>query len=275
MRFSTIFAFIASIGVISATPTPNNTTIVAFGGENGEVNLGTESGCGSIGPLGPGHYIWWIVVGCTPGAQIFGMDYRTCQATDATGCLPGQAKHIGSMEVDDPNDTFQVAFRKNTNTLPFVCPSIGQIRCEANFNENSDGPNYSLRVMPRVVVGINMIKQAPSVVRVSDFAQSLTTTSEPYLKNVFQMNTGSSQVCCIVMYRAVNPDAMFGVDRTDMPTSGLESSSSYTSHVGPKAGRNRLTGHVGMIDSSISNAFETIYSSCRNITAWYYQYDIR
>lgn len=25
---------------------------------------------------------------------------RNCQATDATGCLPGNAKHIGSMEVD-------------------------------------------------------------------------------------------------------------------------------------------------------------------------------
>ncbi|KAI0653567.1 hypothetical protein C8Q70DRAFT_892290, partial [Cubamyces menziesii] len=139
MHFSTILALIASIGVVTATPTPNNTTIIAFGGENGEVALSTESGCGSIGPLGPGHYIWWIVVGCTPGAQM------TCQATDVTGCLPGQAKHIGSMEVDDPNDTFQVAFKKNTNTLPFVCPSNGQIRCEANFNENSDGPNYSLR----------------------------------------------------------------------------------------------------------------------------------
>ena len=70
MHFSTILALIASIGVVTATPTPNNTTIIAFGGENGEVALSTESGCGSIGPLGPGHYIWWIVVGCTPGAQM-------------------------------------------------------------------------------------------------------------------------------------------------------------------------------------------------------------
>lgn len=25
---------------------------------------------------------------------------RTCQATDSTGCLPGNPDHIGSMEVD-------------------------------------------------------------------------------------------------------------------------------------------------------------------------------
>ncbi|KAI0326284.1 hypothetical protein GY45DRAFT_1259313 [Cubamyces sp. BRFM 1775] len=139
MRFSTILLVIASIGVVAATPTPTNTTVTAFGGENGEVALSTESGCGSIGPLGTGHYKWWIVVGCNPGGAY------TCQATDASGCVPGVSKHIGSMEVDDPNDTFQVAFKKNTNAVTFTCPSGGQVRCEANFNDNDDGPGYSLR----------------------------------------------------------------------------------------------------------------------------------
>ena len=108
----------------------------------------------------------------------------TCQATDASGCVPGDAKHIGSMEVDvgqllapgptglysyevsrfqDPNDTFQVAFKRNTNTLPFVCPSVGQIRCEANFNDNYDGPNYSLRgeFIQRLLT--NIVSQLSSV----------------------------------------------------------------------------------------------------------------
>ncbi|KAI0331610.1 hypothetical protein GY45DRAFT_1321932 [Cubamyces sp. BRFM 1775] len=50
------------------------------------------------------------------------------------------------MEVDDPNDTVNIAKVDNTNTLPFTCPQGGQIRCEANFNDNNDGPGYSLRV---------------------------------------------------------------------------------------------------------------------------------
>ncbi|KAI0668026.1 hypothetical protein C8Q78DRAFT_1099004, partial [Trametes maxima] len=33
----------------------------------------------------------------------------------------------------------------NTNTVTFVCPSGGQVRCQANFNDNDDGPGYSLR----------------------------------------------------------------------------------------------------------------------------------
>ncbi|KAJ8453497.1 hypothetical protein ONZ51_g13564 [Trametes cubensis] len=140
MRFSTIIALAASIGLVAANPTPEtNKAVTAFAGPSGEVSLSTESGCGSVGPLGSGHYIWWIVVGCNPGAQL------NCQATDATGCLPGNAKHIGSMEVDDPNDTYQIASKRNTNTVQFVCPSGGQIRCQANFNDNNDGPNYSLR----------------------------------------------------------------------------------------------------------------------------------
>jgi len=70
----------------------------------------------------------------------------TCEATDASGCEPGVASKIGSMEVDDPNDTTQYAKKSNTNSVTFVCPSGGQVRCQANFNDNDDGPNYSLRV---------------------------------------------------------------------------------------------------------------------------------
>ncbi|KAJ3010911.1 hypothetical protein NUW54_g2335 [Trametes sanguinea] len=73
-------------------------------------------------------------------------DELVCQATDASGCVPGDSSHIGSMEVDDPNDTINIAKGDNTNTLPFTCPSGGQVRCEANFNDNYDGPGYSLRV---------------------------------------------------------------------------------------------------------------------------------
>ena len=45
----------------------------------------------------------------------------------------------------DPNDTVQYAKVSNTNAVVFICPSGGQIRCQANFNDNYDGPNYSLR----------------------------------------------------------------------------------------------------------------------------------
>ncbi|KAI0331609.1 hypothetical protein GY45DRAFT_1360683 [Cubamyces sp. BRFM 1775] len=141
MRFSTILALAASIGLVAANPTPETSkAVTAFAGPHGDASLSTESGCGSVGPLGSGHYVWYIVVGCTPGAEL------SCQATDSTGCLPGNAKHIGSMEVDDPNDTYQIASGKNTNTVQFVCPSGGQIRCQANFNDSDDGPGYSLRV---------------------------------------------------------------------------------------------------------------------------------
>ncbi|KAI0362234.1 hypothetical protein OH77DRAFT_32549 [Trametes cingulata] len=142
MRFSTILAFLASVGLVAASPyaTPQSGNALVARAAEGNVTLSKRSGCGSVGPLGTGHFKWWIVVSCTPGAEM------TCQATDASGCVPGDASHIGSMEVDDPNDTFNVARGTNTNTLPFTCPSGGQIRCEANFNDNDDSPNYSLRV---------------------------------------------------------------------------------------------------------------------------------
>ena len=71
MRFSTIVALVASIGLVSATPTPETSkAVTAFAGPTGDVALSTESGCGSVGPLGSGHYVWYIVVGCTPGSEM-------------------------------------------------------------------------------------------------------------------------------------------------------------------------------------------------------------
>ncbi|KAI0640731.1 hypothetical protein C8Q79DRAFT_436951 [Trametes meyenii] len=142
MHFSTLLALFAPVAVVvaSATPAPATVGALVARSGNGSVEIAKRSGCGSSGPLGTGHFVWFIDVSCTPGAQ------KTCQATDATGCLPGNPDNIGSMEVDDPNDTFQIAKQSNTNTVTFVCPSGGQVRCQANFNDNDDGPNYSLRV---------------------------------------------------------------------------------------------------------------------------------
>ncbi|KAI0364563.1 hypothetical protein BV20DRAFT_831265 [Pilatotrama ljubarskyi] len=137
MHFSTILALVTSVAVASATPSPAGNPLVA---RAGGVEVAKRSGCGSTGPLGTGHFEWWITASCTPGTQM------TCQATDASGCVPGDTSKIGSMEVDNPDDTTQIAKQSGTNTLPFTCPPGGQIRCQANFNDNDDGPNYSLRV---------------------------------------------------------------------------------------------------------------------------------
>ncbi|KAI0669333.1 hypothetical protein C8Q78DRAFT_946364, partial [Trametes maxima] len=140
MSFSTtLVAVAASIVLASAMPSAAlSSTLVARSGDS-SVEVAKRSGCGSTGPLGDGHFEWFIVTDCTPGAPM------TCQATDASGCEPGRTNKIGSMEVDDPNDTFQVAKKSKTNTLPFVCPAGGEVRCQANFNDRNDGPNYSLR----------------------------------------------------------------------------------------------------------------------------------
>eukprot|EP00753_Platysulcus_tardus_P019954 PLAT7657.1.p2 GENE.PLAT7657.1~~PLAT7657.1.p2 ORF type:complete len:152 (+),score=6.24 PLAT7657.1:46-456(+) len=134
MQF-TILATLAAAAAVAVNAVPTADTPLAARA------IEARSGCGSTGPLGDGHYIWWITVGCNSGGQ-----YK-CQAMGADGCLPGQTKHIGSMEVDDPNDTTQYAKQSNTNSVTFTCPSGGQIRCQANFNDNNDGPNYSLRVI--------------------------------------------------------------------------------------------------------------------------------
>ncbi|KAI0676167.1 hypothetical protein C8Q78DRAFT_373138 [Trametes maxima] len=139
MRFSTLLALAASLAAVSATPSPApGSALVARSGD-GFTEIAKRSGCGSSGPLGTGHFVWFIDVSCTPGAQ------KSCQATDSTGCLPGNPDKIGSMEVDDPNDTFQIAKKSDTNTVTFICPSGGQVRCQANFNDSDDGPGYSLR----------------------------------------------------------------------------------------------------------------------------------
>ncbi|EPQ56152.1 hypothetical protein GLOTRDRAFT_92695 [Gloeophyllum trabeum ATCC 11539] len=155
MQF-TILATLAAAAAVAVNAVPTADTPLAARA------IEARSGCGSTGPLGDGHYIWWITVGCNSGGQ-----YK-CQAMGADGCLPGQTKHIGSMEVDvrtlvtvsdsqsdvpfqDPNDTTQYAKQSNTNSVTFTCPSGGQIRCQANFNDNNDGPNYSLRVIVPVL----------------------------------------------------------------------------------------------------------------------------
>ncbi|KAI0676168.1 hypothetical protein C8Q78DRAFT_373179 [Trametes maxima] len=140
MRFSTLLTLAASLAAVSATPAPAPSSALVARSGDGFTEIAKRSGCGSSGPLGTGHFVWFIDVSCTPGAQ------KSCQATDATGCLPGNPNKIGSMEVDDPNDTFQIAKKSNTNTVTFICPSGGQVRCQANFNDNDDGPGYSLRV---------------------------------------------------------------------------------------------------------------------------------
>ncbi|KAI0820250.1 hypothetical protein BC628DRAFT_912537 [Trametes gibbosa] len=141
MRFSAIVALVTSVALVSATPSPAvaASSLVARSGD-GSIELTKRSGCGSTGPLGDGHFIWWITAPCTPGTQ------KTCQVTDKTGCLPGETSKIGSVEVDNPDDTTQIAKKSGTNTLPFTCPPGGQVRCQANFNDNDDGPSYSLRV---------------------------------------------------------------------------------------------------------------------------------
>lgn len=68
MRFSTIFALVTSAALVSATPSPApaDASLVARSGD-GSISLAKRSGCGSTGPLGDGHFIWWITASCTPG----------------------------------------------------------------------------------------------------------------------------------------------------------------------------------------------------------------
>ncbi|KAI0034825.1 hypothetical protein K488DRAFT_68888 [Vararia minispora EC-137] len=138
MQFSSLFSLLIAAAVVVANPTVSN--VLEARSADGQVDVLKRSGCGSTGPLGPGHYKWWIVASCTPGAPM------TCEATDATGCVPGDPSKIGSLEVDDPNDTTQYAVAQFQSSVGFICPANGQVRCEANFEDNYDGPNYSLRV---------------------------------------------------------------------------------------------------------------------------------
>ncbi|KAI0746451.1 hypothetical protein C8Q80DRAFT_1271349 [Daedaleopsis nitida] len=140
MRFSTILALVASVAVASATPAPTSETELVARSGDGNVSLTRRSGCGSTGPLGYGHYKWYIVRSCTPGSIAY------CQVTDASGCVAGVRDKIGSMEVDDPDDTRIYAKGYENNLVKFTCPSDGQVRCQVNFNDRDDGPSYSLRV---------------------------------------------------------------------------------------------------------------------------------
>ena len=68
MRFSTIVALVASVGLVAATPS----SLVARSGD-GNVEIAKRSGCGSVGPLGTGHFKWWITTSCTPGTQMYAL----------------------------------------------------------------------------------------------------------------------------------------------------------------------------------------------------------
>ncbi|KAH9893615.1 hypothetical protein C8Q73DRAFT_666279 [Cubamyces lactineus] len=159
MRFSPLLSILVAIGSVIATAVNSDITPAVYNGDGEEpVVLTSQSGCGSVGPLGPGHYKWYIVASCNPDLKLPSL--TTARARQLMRADVSQEKQsildlwkstwvnfrYRGYDSNDPDDTFQVAFKKNTNTLPFVCPSVGQIRCEANFNENSDGPNYSLRV---------------------------------------------------------------------------------------------------------------------------------
>lgn len=65
MRFSTLVALVSSIGLVAATP------VVAEPIEARDATAIKRSGCGSSGPLGTGHFIWYITVGCTSGASMY------------------------------------------------------------------------------------------------------------------------------------------------------------------------------------------------------------
>ncbi|KAI0741427.1 hypothetical protein C8Q80DRAFT_1194389 [Daedaleopsis nitida] len=140
MRFSTILALVASVAVSSATPAPTSQTELVARSGDGNASLTRRSGCGSTGPLSYGHYKWFIVRSCTPGS------FAYCQATDASGCVLGVVDKIGSMEVDDPDDTKTYARGFESNTVKFTCPPAGRVRCQVNLNDIDDGPSYSLRV---------------------------------------------------------------------------------------------------------------------------------
>ncbi|EIW59951.1 uncharacterized protein TRAVEDRAFT_47247 [Trametes versicolor FP-101664 SS1] len=139
MRFSAILALISSIGFVMASPAPAEGPVYAVHGGDAATVPTPESGCGSYGPLGNSSSIWYIVRTCTPGARM------SCQATDHNGCVPGDTTHINSLEVDDPNDTFNVAKGTHVNTVVFNCPEGGQVRCQVDLDSKSQAPNYSLR----------------------------------------------------------------------------------------------------------------------------------
>ncbi|KAI0761536.1 hypothetical protein BD413DRAFT_243752 [Trametes elegans] len=53
--------------------------------------------------------------------------------------------HVPWCRAQNPDNTVQIANKHNTNTLSFMCPPEGKVRCQANLNNDDDGPSYSLR----------------------------------------------------------------------------------------------------------------------------------
>ncbi|KAI0761537.1 hypothetical protein BD413DRAFT_590194 [Trametes elegans] len=45
----------------------------------------------------------------------------------------------------DPDDTYTIARARHTNSVDFVCPTGGEARFRANFEDESGGLNYRLR----------------------------------------------------------------------------------------------------------------------------------
>ncbi|KAI0342255.1 hypothetical protein BDW22DRAFT_1357566 [Trametopsis cervina] len=152
-------AVLAALSIRSVGAMPSDTEALVAHSPDGIVSLTAQSGCGSAGPLGSGGCNWYILVSCTPGDAkfvvfIFGdgckvsdiaLD-RTCEATDATGCFPGDAANIATMHVYSSDGSVQYALESQSNSVPFICPSGGRVRCQADFKGITDSPNYSLRV---------------------------------------------------------------------------------------------------------------------------------
>ena len=71
MQFHTVLMYVlaaASVGFVAATPTAGEIAIAHPADDSTALNK--RSGCGSSGPLGDGHYEWYINVSCSPGATM-------------------------------------------------------------------------------------------------------------------------------------------------------------------------------------------------------------
>ena len=67
MQFTTLLAFaLASVGLSYATAIAADSEYIPVA-YAADASIAKRAGCGSSGPLGDGHYEWYIVVSCTPG----------------------------------------------------------------------------------------------------------------------------------------------------------------------------------------------------------------
>ncbi|KAI0750205.1 hypothetical protein C8Q80DRAFT_677404 [Daedaleopsis nitida] len=83
------------------------------------------------------HAMWWITADAL----------TACLRLDAGRLTRDRPKCATHCALQGPIVASNVASAKNANSVAFTaCPSIGRPRCQVNFNENSDGLNYSLRV---------------------------------------------------------------------------------------------------------------------------------